>query len=66
MKKSEFIKKVALTLEMSIKMAEDWLSRIHVEDKAELERLENYKQHLHELLLEVSQYTAEAYNRSEE
>jgi len=51
MKKSEFIKKVALTLEMSIKMAEDWLSRIHVEDKAELERLENYKQHLHELLL---------------
>lgn len=57
MDKPEFLTKVALTLEMSIKMAEGWLDRIHPDNNEERQRLEDHKRELHDLLEEIGQYT---------
>lgn len=59
MVKHEFIKKVALTLEFSLKMAQDWLEELHPENQEQRSRLEEYMHTITELLKEVESITTE-------
>jgi hypothetical protein len=63
--KQEFLKKVALTLELSLKMAEDWLERIEPDNLEERQRLDEYKHQIKELLDDVGELTKEAHSQYE-
>lgn len=63
MDKTEFLRKIALTLEVSIKMAEGWLDLIHPDSAEERQRLEEHRQELRDLLDEIAEFTSESHEQ---
>jgi hypothetical protein len=66
MNKTQFLEKVALTLEFSIKMADGWLQEVHPDNAEEIEKINSYRKELNELLEEISIYTVNSYERKDE
>lgn len=61
----DFLKRVALTLEMSMRMVKDWLLEIRPENLQQKEKIEKHIESINELLVEISEFTKQAHSEYE-
>ena len=66
MERDEFLSKIALTLELSIRMADSWLEKLNPTNEEEKKRYDDYVSKIKELEIEVYKLTKEKHDTYEE
>lgn len=58
----DFLKRVALTLEVSMRMVKDWLLELHPENLEQKNKIEDHINTINGLLVEIAEFTREAHS----